>query len=144
MKKFKLKINNNDYNVEVLGVDGAQAQVTVNGTQFEIELDQKMARPITPKLVRAVASPATDQHPSESKTARGGGSGLVKSPLPGTILSILVQPGDRVTVGQKLLVLEAMKMENNVNAAKDGTIKSIKVNKGDSVMEGDLLMEIGE
>lgn len=144
MKKFKLKINSNEYNVEVLGIDGAQAQVTVNGTQYDVELDQKMARPITPKLVRSAVSPATDQHPSESKTGRGGGSGTVKSPLPGTILSILVQPGDKVTVGQKLLVLEAMKMENNVNAAKDGTVKSIKVNKGDSVMEGDLLMEIGE
>ena len=69
--------------------------------------------------------------------------GLIKSPLPGVILGVHVKEGDLVKVGVKLITLEAMKMENNINSDKEGVIKSIKVRQGDSVLEGDVLIEIG-
>jgi biotin carboxyl carrier protein len=101
----------------------------------------------TPKLVRTMAVPSTDSHPSVSKTASPSapkGTGSIKSPLPGVILEIFVREGDTVKIGQKLLMLEAMKMENNINADKEGRVVSIKVGKGDNVMEGDILIVIGE
>ena len=70
------------------------------------------------------------------------GVSLVKAPLPGTILKVMVAPGATVKREQPLMVLEAMKMENNILAEKDGTIKTIKVNEGDTVLQGDTLLEI--
>ena len=80
---------------------------------------------------------------SQSCTGAAGGPGLqVKSPLPGTILSVNVKEGDRVAPRQTLFVLEAMKMENNIDAERGGVVKSIHVQKGATVMEGDLLIVI--
>ena len=78
-----------------------------------------------------------------SRPATSGAAGAVKSPLPGVILSVDCKVGDTVKRGQKILVLEAMKMENNINADRDGKIVEIKVNKGDSVLEGADLVVIG-
>lgn len=144
MKEFKIKINGNDYNVQINNVDGNFAEVEVNGTPYKVEIDRELKQTKTPKLVRPEAVPSTDSHPSVAKTTSPGTatSGSVKSPLPGTILSIAVREGDVVKVGQRLLVLEAMKMENNIDSDKEGTIKSIKVRQGDSVMEGDVLLVI--
>jgi len=147
MKKFVFKINGNPYEVEVINVEGNNAEIEVNGAKFDIELEKKMAQPVTPKLMRTKREFATDQTKSEMKTAAPSekkGAGVVKSPLPGTILQVLVREGDSVKVGDKLLVLEAMKMENNVNAGKAGVVRSIRVHNGDSVLEGDLLLEIGD
>ena len=97
--------------------------------------------------MRSVAIPSTDIHPSQSKTASPSapkGAGNVKSPLPGVILDIHVRENDSVKIGQKLITLEAMKMENNINADRDGKISLIKVSRGDSVMEGDVLIVIGD
>ena len=99
----------------------------------------------TPKLVRSVAVPSTDSHPSVAKTSNPSapkGGGTIKSPLPGVVLNVFVKEGDTVSIGQKLLVLEAMKMENNIEADKGGRVVSLKKNKGDSVMEGDVLIVI--
>jgi len=101
----------------------------------------------TPKLVRQVAVPSTDSHPSVAKTASPAGpkgAGSIKSPLPGVILEVFVREGDEVKMGQKLLMLEAMKMENNIEADKAGKVVQILKGKGDSVMEGDVLIIIGE
>jgi len=98
-------------------------------------------------LVRSVSVPSTDSHPSQAKTSKPQepkGAGHIKSPLPGVILDIYVKVGDRVKVGQKLLTLEAMKMENLIESDKEGIIASIAKQKGDSVMEGDILISIGE
>ena len=66
----------------------------------------------------------------------------VKSPLPGTIITVLIKEGDQVRLGQKLLTMEAMKMENNILAEKDGLVSSVKVKPGDSVLQNDVLLEI--
>ncbi|MFZ4741496.1 MAG: acetyl-CoA carboxylase biotin carboxyl carrier protein [Bacteroidales bacterium] len=147
MKKFKFTINGNQYEVDINGIEDNIAQLEVNGTPYEITLDREIKQTKTPKLMRSVSIPSTDSHPSVAKTSspsapKGGGN--IKSPLPGVILDIYVKEGDIVKSGQKLLTLEAMKMENNIESDKEGKVISIKASKGDNVMEGDILIIIGE
>jgi glutaconyl-CoA/methylmalonyl-CoA decarboxylase subunit gamma len=147
MKKFKFSINGNPYDAEIIGIEDNTAEVSINGVKYMVEIDRKLEVTKTPKLVRTIAVPSTDSHPSMTKTASPSGpkgTGNIKSPLPGVILELYVREGDMVKIGQKLLMLEAMKMENNINADKEGRVTSIKVSKGDSVMEGDILIVIGE
>lgn len=146
MKKFKLTINGNPYEVDIVRVEDNLAEVDVNGTRYQVEVDRQLQTTKTPKLVRSVVSPSTDIVPSVAKTSSPSspkGVGTIKSPLPGVILNIHIKEGDIVKIGDRLITLEAMKMENNVNADKEGKIVSIKVRQGDSVLEGDLLIEIG-
>lgn len=147
MKRFKFTINGNKYETEVLHIEDNVAEIEVNGTKYYVEVDKDIKPVKTPKLVRAAAVPSTDAHPSVAKTSSPTapkGAGSIKSPLPGVILEVLVREGDSVKMGQKLLVLEAMKMENNIEADKAGKVTSILKQKGDSVMEGDVLIMIGE
>ena len=146
MKKFKFTINGNQYDAEIAGIDDNNAEVIVNGVKYNVEMQLSAQVSKTPKLVRSVSVPSTDVHPSVAKTRNPSapkGGGNIQSPLPGTILDILVKVGDTVKIGQRLLVLEAMKMENNIEADKAGTVASIMKQKGDSVMEGDILIVIG-
>ena len=147
MKKFKFTINGNIYETEVLSIEDNIAEIEVNGTLYKVEVDKTMKTTKTPNLVRQVAVPSTDSHPSVAKTSSPEGpkgAGSIKSPLPGVILEMFVREGDIVKMGQRLLMLEAMKMENNIEADKDGKVVSILKHKGDSVMEGDVLIIIGE
>lgn len=147
MKKYKFTIHGNKYEVEIKDIEDGIAEIEVNGTVYSVEIEKTIQQPKTPKLVRSVVSPSTDSHGSTAKTAKPDtpkGTGFIKSPLPGTILEVLVREGDLVKIGTKLLVLEAMKMENNINSDKEGKIISIKVRPGDAVMEGDMLIQIGE
>lgn len=146
MKKFKFTINGNIYDVEIQNIEDNFADVEVNGTTYKVEIDKQIQANKTPKLIRSISVPSTDSAPSTAKFASPTGpkgTGNIKSPLPGVILDVFVREGDNVKIGQKLLMLEAMKMENNINADKEGKIISLKVNKGDSVMEGDILIVIG-
>ena len=145
MKKFKFNIHGNPYEVEILQIEDNLATIDVNGATYEVEIDKAMQVQKTPKLVRSVAVPSTDAAPSTAKTASPlapKGTGNIKSPLPGVILNILVREGDQVKIGQKLMVLEAMKMENNIDADRAGVVKQIFVQQGATVMEGDNLILI--
>ncbi len=146
MKKYKFMINGNPYEVEIDELEEKSAEVLVNGNKFTVEVDKSLPVTKTPKLMRSVAVPSTDTTPQQAKTfspSAPKGSGTVKSPLPGTILAIHVNVGDSVSIGQRLITLEAMKMENNINSDKEGRVTEIKFNKGDNVMEGDTLIVIG-
>lgn len=144
MKEYKFKINGNEYSVAVNEVEDNLASVTVNGTNYKVEVEGMTAKKVkTPKLVQTPTVPSTDAHPAVAKTSSPSGGGTaVKSPLPGVILNLKVREGDAVKVGQTLLVLEAMKMENNIDSDKEGVVKSIKIRQGDSVLEGDILLTI--
>ena len=145
MKKFKFTINGNSYNVEIGEVEEKNAEVYVNGTKYKVEVDKEITSTKTPKLVRQDAVPSTDTHPALAKTSSPDspkGGGTITSPLPGVVLDLFVKEGDRVKIGQKLITLEAMKMENNINSDKDGIVTSIKTKKGDNVKEGDVLIII--
>jgi biotin carboxyl carrier protein len=145
MNKYKFTINGNQYEVDIVNIEENTAEVLVNGTNFKVEVDKAIQQSKTPKLIRSVAVPSTDSVPVLAKTSspfskKGGGK--ITSPLPGNILNILVKVGDRIEIGQKLITLEAMKMENNINSDKEGKVSSIKVKEGQSVMEGDVLIII--
>ena len=146
MSKYKFQIANNQYEVDVTNVDDNVADVIVNGTVYKVEVEKSLQTTKTPKLIRSVAVPSTDGSPQVAKTSSPGapkGTGVIKSPLPGKVLNILVKPGDMVSIGQKIAVLEAMKMENNIDSDKEGRVTEVKVAKGDNVMEGDILVVIG-
>ncbi len=147
MKSFKFTIQGNKYDVNIVNIEDNIAEIEVNGTVYKVEVDKKITSSKTPKLVRSVAVPSTETTPSQLKTSSPTapkGTGYVKSPLPGIILDVLVKESDLVKIGQKLILLEAMKMENNINADKEGKVKAVKVKKGDNVLEGDVLIEIGD
>ena len=141
MKKYKFTINGADYSVEINNVEDRTMEVDVNGKSYIVLLDKEVKQTKTPTLLRSVAVPTTDQGAS---VKAGTKTGTIKSPLPGTILDIFVKQGDKVSIGQRILMLEAMKMENNIESDKAGTVTEIKVAKGDAVMEGDVLIVIGE
>ncbi len=147
MKRFKFTINGNEYVTEILNIEDSLAEIEVNGSVYKVELGKEIKTPKTPKLVRPKAVPSTDITPVEAKTSSPSapkGGGTIKSPLPGVILEMFVKEGDTVQRGQKVLMLEAMKMENNIEADKDGKVVAIHKQKGDAVMEGDILITIGE
>lgn len=146
MKRYKFSIHGNQYDVEIQQIEDNIATIEVNGQVYEVEVDKTLQPIKTPKLVRSPMVISTDSNPATAKTSsptapKGGGT--IKAPLPGVILSLHVKTGDSVKLGQKLITLEAMKMENNIDADKEGVVKEIKVDKGDSVMEGDVLIVIG-
>lgn len=135
MKEYKYKINGNPYSVIIKDVEDNIAHVEVNGTPYKVELDRPA--PAAPKIVKPAAAPRTESGaPVVSNAPKAAKKEGVKSPLPGVILDIKVKEGDDVKKGQTVLILEAMKMENNINAHKDGKVTAINVKNGDSVLEG--------
>ena len=153
MNKYQYKVQGVDYEVEIEEVEGNIAKVNVNGIPFEVELQKPinaakhptMTRPKVdaPKPAAAPApAPAAAAAPAQPAAPVGAGS-PVKAPLPGTIIDIKVAVGQQVSVGDVVLVLEAMKMQNNIEAEYAGTVTSITVKPGDTVMEGSVLLTIG-
>ncbi|MDR1330498.1 MAG: biotin/lipoyl-binding protein [Tannerella sp.] len=136
MKHFKYTINGNIYSVTVNKVEDTVAEVEVNGTPYQVAMD-KPAKKHVVTIKRPAQAPTTSSGtPLVSRPAAASTAKAVKSPLPGIILSIDCKVGDTVKKGQKILVLEAMKMENTIPADQNGTIVEIKVSKGDAVLEG--------
>lgn len=135
MKTYKLKINGNAYEVAINSVEGNIADVTVNGTSYQVEMENAPAVQAAPAVQPAPAVQAASPAVQTAKPAAGAGT-KVTSPLPGVIIEISVKEGEAVKAGQKVAVIEAMKMENEISATKDGTISGIHVSKGDSVLEG--------
>lgn len=140
MKEFEFTINGNKYSVEIKNFESNIATVEVNGTTYEVELHKEFKQPKTPKLVRKEVK--SSQGAEKAEQAPSGGGFKVMAPLPGTILEIHVKPGDQIKKGQNIITMEAMKMENNVLAEKEGTVKAVKVAQGDSVLQDDLLIEM--
>ncbi len=145
MKEYKFKINGNPYSVNIDKIDDHIATVSVNNTKYKVEIEGMATAPKTPKLsqVRAVAPtdgvvlPKTST--AQAKTVASVGRSI-HCPLPGVVLDVKIKAGDDVKFGDCLLVLEAMKMENNIDSDKEGIVKSVHINKGDSVLEGELLV----
>ncbi|MFW6371174.1 MAG: biotin/lipoyl-containing protein [Bacteroidota bacterium] len=137
MNKFKFTIRGNDYEVEISKMEDNLATIEVNGTSYEVEIHREVKKTKTPKIIRKPVP--HEEKPVERKQ---GGTSPVTAPLPGTIMSMNVKEGDIVKKNQVLLIMEAMKMENNVLAEKDGVIEKINVKAGDSVLQGDVLIEL--
>lgn len=149
MKEYKYIINGNEYSVNIENLQGNQANVTVNGKPYNVEIvdnEIKKATPIKPAVKPAVApvaaAPAATPAAKPAAPAAAGEGAPFKAPLPGTIVDIKAAVGQQVAIGDVVLILEAMKMENEITAEKAGTITAISVNKGDTVMEGTTLFTI--
>ena len=143
MKEYKYKINGNEYNVAVEELEGNKANVTVNGKTYQVELDRPAKPVVTKPVARPAAAPTAAPvaaAPAPRPTAGGAG---IKAPLPGVILDIKVKVGDAVAKGQTVAILEAMKMENNINADRDGQVVAINVEKGQSIAEGTDIITLG-
>lgn len=150
MGKYNFRINGHDYQVDVNSVEGGIADVTVNGTDYKVELAdavpapaQQAVRP-APQTV-STGAPAVTPQAAQTATAsapRGKGE-VVTAPLPGVILDIKVKVGDAVKAGQTVAVLEAMKMENEIESTASGTVTAVNAGKGDSVLEGAAIITIG-
>lgn len=142
MKSYKLNINGASYNVDINEVEGQEISLEVNGTPYKVTVDKEI-KPIK-KVAAAQRAPQAAATPAAAPAAASGKSFSVSTPLPGTILKVMVKVGDKVTAGQAVILLEAMKMENNIESDYAGTVTAVKVSQGDSVMEGDVLITIGE
>ena len=144
MKTYKFKINGNEYNVAINSVEGKNASVTVNGTDYQVELEEApAAAPLqAPAAAPVQAAPSPAPAPAAAPAPSGAGK-AVTSPLPGVIIAVKVNVGDTVKAGQEVAVLEAMKMENSIEATHDGKVTAINVAKGDSVLEGAPIVTIG-
>jgi biotin carboxyl carrier protein len=145
MRKYVLSISGKEYKAEVNEMTTEYAQITVNGEKYQVNLKEfgreKEAVPI--RKVHPVTTPSKPiSKPFVSKPAMSHDAEGVKAPLPGLILEIMVRENDTVKAGQNLIVMEAMKMENQVQAPIDGTVNKIYIEKGDTVSEGDVLLEL--
>ena len=154
MAKYQYTVKGVDYEVEIQDIEGNIANVTVNGIPFEVEMKQpikagkqkvKLSEERRVKCEESNSSSSATNASSATTTqpAAAAASGKsVVAPLPGTINEIKVKVGDKVNAGDTVVILEAMKMQNNIEAETAGTITGINVNKGDAVMEGDTLVTI--
>jgi biotin carboxyl carrier protein len=145
MKEFKYKINGKEYNVEIGEVDEETnvANVKVNGEEFQVEME-KPAEPEKKTVVlgKPAAESKGDAGSEQAPQGNVNANNATKAPLPGTITAIEHAVGDEVKAGDTVLVLEAMKMANNIEAEKDGKITAICVKVGQSVMEDDPLFVV--
>ena len=166
MAKYQYTVKGVDYEVEIQDIEGNIANVTVNGIPFEVEMKQKVKagkqkvklseeRRVKSEEFNSSSAPQSAKASADLQSAASSGQTInagdagktasgkpVVAPLPGTINEIKVKVGDKVNAGDTVVILEAMKMQNNIEAETSGTITSIVVNKGDAVMEGDTLVTI--
>jgi glutaconyl-CoA/methylmalonyl-CoA decarboxylase subunit gamma len=141
MKRYKFTISGHDYDVHIKDIEDNIAEVDVNGTHYEVVIHNEIKTTKTPRLVRK----PVEKLPGEGQIKKQPSTGKhqVTAPLPGTILKVNVSVGDVVAEGQNLIVMEAMKMENQVQTTRGGEVVAIKVSVGDTVQQDDVLVEIG-
>ena len=152
MTQFKFDINGSKYEVEIKSIDGSIAEVDVNGNlyQVNIEGDGQISAPVARQAAKPTATPAAATTPAAKPAATptaapaeaaGKGSKTIKAPLPGSVLKVLVEPGTAFKEGDVLMVMESMKMENNITAECSGTITKVVAPVGTSVLQDDVLFE---
>lgn len=139
MNKFKITIDGNNYEVTVNVTDHNTANVEVNGISYDVHYESKNTPAAA--VTRKTTAPAAPQVQVSAPQAASSGSNI-KAPLPGTIMTINVKVGDQVKRGETLIVMEAMKMENNIMANKDGQVKAIHVTSGQTVAQDDALIDL--
>lgn len=134
MRKFNVIVNGEAFTVEIEEVGGSASQSTAT----------ESPAPVKPAAApKVTAAPVAPPKPEAPKAAATGAAGEMPSPLPGTVLDILAQEGQSVAAGEVVMILEAMKMENEIVAPGAGTISAIHVKKGENVQAGDLLFTLG-
>lgn len=147
MKKFSFDINGSKYEVNVKKVEGDTAKLEVNGTPYTVKIHQEIKTTKTPILVRSEVSNAdapkvTGEKLTPVAEVKRPSSKTIKSPLPGSVFKVLVKPGDSFNEGDTLMILESMKMENNILAETNGTIVKVNAPEGKAVLQDEVLFEI--
>ena len=132
MAEYRYRINGHTYNIEIGAENGGTIEVNVNGKVYTVERQE----------ISTTADMAPKSIPVHKTSALDANTAAVTAPLPGTIISIKVKPGDKVTANQTVAVLEAMKMENEIEAGYAGTVSEVKVAERDTVLEGAVLITI--
>jgi biotin carboxyl carrier protein len=138
MKSYKFKVNDNGYTVNIKSHENNIINLEVNGTLYEVKMKEEIKKTKTPTLVRAASKRPAEPlkvNPKSQKTR-------IVAPIPGVVLSVDVKVGDTLKVGDRMLVLEAMKMENNIVCEKAGTITDIKISVGQQVLQDELMIEL--
>ena len=138
MKNFKFRIHDNNYNVKIVSQEGNEIDLEVNVNYYTVKMKEEIKKTKTPTLVRSASKRPAEPlkvNPSSSKTK-------IVAPIPGTVLSIDVKVGDTLKVGDRMLVLEAMKMENNIVCEKAGTITSLNISVGQQVLQDEVMIEL--
>ena len=143
---MKYRINDTEYNVEINSFSGNKAEVTVNGVVYQVAIGGNEAPVAAPTPVASAPAPSVQapvQASAPKPTVAAGGGKPINSPLPGVIIGVRVNVGDNVKAGQVVAILEAMKMENEIQAEFDGTVTAVNVSQGDSILEGAPIVTIG-
>ncbi len=146
MKKYKFTLNGGNYDVIIKGIEDDVAEMEVNGSSYSIKINEELKTTKTPTLVRKEVETKPGVNRVAEKLApmpigaRPSSKGL-NSPLPGNILVINVKEGDTFQEGDVLMVMESMKMENNVLAERSGTVSKLNVQVGQAVLQDDVLLE---
>ncbi len=137
--KLRVRVEGREFTVELTDLTVRPIRATVNGKTFEVWPEGSSARP----LPAAKTAPASPPRPAARPTADAVSAAgpVVHAPIPGVITSVAVRPGDSVTVGQELCVLEAMKMKNAIRASRPGTVAAVHVAPGQHVKHNDPLVE---
>ena len=138
MKSFKFKVHENNYHVTLLSHEGNNIDLEVNGTKYEVKLKEEVKTSKTPTLVRSASKRPVEPlkvNPSSKKTK-------ILAPIPGTLMVVDVKVGDTVQVGDRLVQLEAMKMENNITSEKAGKVTAVLVTPGQKVLQNEVMIEI--
>jgi len=138
MKNFKFRIHENNYIVKIISHEEDIIELEVNGTSYSVKMKEGMAITKTPTLVLAKSRKPIEPfkvNPSSGKTK-------ILAPIPGIIMSIDIKVGDTIKIGDRLLVLEAMKMENNITSEQAGTVSAIHVKAGQQVLQSELMIEL--
>jgi glutaconyl-CoA/methylmalonyl-CoA decarboxylase subunit gamma len=149
MRKYDLTINDKAFSVTVKSFSTEAAELEVNGATYRVRVDQIIAdtrRPIPTKRPAGSTSPVRAAGPAAAAPTAApvaGGAGSLTAPIPGQILAVFVKVGENVTAGQPVLKMEAMKMENVINAHVGGTVSAVQVAPGDAVSQGQELIIIG-
>lgn len=155
MKLYKFNIGDNPYEVKINSIQGVLAYVEVNGIEYEVDITgsglettpqpQGVQMPISTPTIQPQPSLPVQARQTGGQTAppkSSAGANDITSPMPGIVHKINVSVGDTVKPNDTLIIIEAMKMENKINATKNGTIETIHVKEGDSILEGALLFSL--
>jgi glutaconyl-CoA/methylmalonyl-CoA decarboxylase subunit gamma len=142
MRKYQLKLNDKDYQVHLRDLSAEEATLEINGKEYQVAISA--VSEVIPEGAASSCAPAPVAAPASVAKAKSGdaATGCVLAPIPGSIMEVYVQVGDKVKAGQPLFKMEAMKMENEINARLDGTLSSVSISAGDTVNQGDELMVI--
>ena len=148
MKKFKFKIDDENFDVSVSEKGNNIAEVIVNGKTYSVQVEKEETPAIRTPVIKTVQPPApktslvTAPQPAAAPVKKQGGAEAIRSPLPGNIFKIVVEVGQSVKKGDLLLVIESMKMENNILSDREGCVKVIYVQPGQNILQNDLLIEL--